>query len=329
MMRLGTLALLAALACAFLCVSPAAAESSRIAFGSLRDVGTEVLSVGLYSVDVATGSQDLLYDGIPNAVWSSDAAQVLFHRRDERDQSDIYIMDANGANRRNLTEHPASDIHPAWSPDGSKIAFVSDREQGHDTDIFVMDADGKNVQNLTRIPRPDSQPDWSPDGKHIVFRSTRDSTDFVGWPPEAIRDEIYVMDADGSNPRRLTDDRVTDADPAWSPDGAQILIERPPGGNQSGLVALSVDGSSVREVGRFDGALSGATWSSDGTEIALALRGDIHVISPDGANQRNLTPQGGLDYAPEWIPPQRATTVMPAHRALMQWGWLKQLGRAR
>ncbi|MBI2650263.1 PD40 domain-containing protein, partial [Candidatus Woesearchaeota archaeon] len=109
--------------------------------------------------------------------------------RDGNDE--IYIMNSDGTGATRLTDNPASDNDPNWSPDGTKIGFRSERGGG--SGIYVMNADGSNVNRLSPVPGFDSQPTWSPDGTKIAFSSTRD-----GQP------EIYVMNADGTNAKRLT-----------------------------------------------------------------------------------------------------------------------------
>ena len=107
-------------------------------------------------------------------------AQIAFVS--DRDRNDeIYVMDDDGKNQRNLTNHPSDDYAPSWSPDGTRIVFMSDRD-GHvpkgdvlpTFEIYVMDADGGNQQNLTNDPSHDMYPAWSPDGKRIAFTSYRD-----------------------------------------------------------------------------------------------------------------------------------------------------------
>ena len=106
------------------------------------------------------------------------------------DNFEIYVMDADGGNRENLSNHPVDDEDPDWSPDGTKIAFVSNRNDGV-YQIYVMDADGSNQRRLTDGPREKREPDWSPDGGKIAF-TVRD------WI-----DHIAVMNANGNNRERF------------------------------------------------------------------------------------------------------------------------------
>ena len=93
-------------------------------------------------------------------------------------------------------------MNPAWSPDGKKIAFDSDRDGNWE--IYVMNADGSNPINLTNNNGVDWYSTWSPDGRKIAFSSNRDGNF-----------QIFVMNADGSNPIRLTKNKAWDEDPAW------------------------------------------------------------------------------------------------------------------
>ena len=140
---------------------------------------------------------------LKNALASNTGRIVFTSRRDGNNE--IYVMDADGGNQENLTNHPAYDADPDWSPDGTKIAFVSDRNDDR-TQIYVMDADGKNVIRLTDGRGWKGDPDWSPDGKKIAF---------------SVGDYIAVMDADGRNREKLEDEA---RHPSWSPDGEQIAF---------------------------------------------------------------------------------------------------------
>jgi Tol biopolymer transport system component len=110
----------------------------------------------------------------------------------------------DGANLTRLTFSPFTDWFPSWSPDGTKIAFMSSRDENFE--IYVMNADGTNPVNLTNHPGSDEHPSWSPDGTKIAFDSRRGNNG-----------EIYVMNADGTHPVRLTSNRVSDSSPSWSP----------------------------------------------------------------------------------------------------------------
>ena len=114
--------------------------------------------------------------------------------------SEIYVMDADGKNPRNLTNHPGIDDSPAWSPNGRRIAFYSSRPDGRQiaftstrvgVGIYVMNSDGSNQRRLTPVHTGNLYPDWSPDGKKIAFESSRNNR----------KADIYVINADGTNRR--------------------------------------------------------------------------------------------------------------------------------
>jgi WD40 repeat protein len=145
------------------------------------------------------------------AAWGSAPAQAAFPGSNgtiafdsNRDGNlEIYSMNADGTNPTNLTNNTAADIRPAFSPDGSKIAFQSGRD-GNDYEIYSMNADGTNPTRLTNNPAFDAAPAFSPDGSKLAFQSHRD-----GNP------EIYSMNADGTSPTRLTNNPANEEAPDW------------------------------------------------------------------------------------------------------------------
>jgi len=157
--------------------------------------------VGRYLISTdGSGARKLPY--IPwTAVWSPNGRQIAFVGNRPRggpcpckDNSDIYVMNADGSGTRRLTHNVGYDGEPAWSPDGRRIAFQSKRRVGGNGEIYVMNADGSGKRNLTRNPAQDGRPSWSPDGRRIAFVSNRDGR----------RLEAHVMNADGSGQRSLT-----------------------------------------------------------------------------------------------------------------------------
>jgi len=127
---------------------------------------------------------------------------------------DVFVINVDGTGLTNLTHNSTyQDLRPAWSPDGKKIAFQTNRD-GND-EIYVMNADGSNPTRLTSNENSDQAPDWSPDGR-IVFQSDRDRNF-----------EIWAMNADGSGLTQLTYTQgcVRNLDPAWSPDGTTIAFD--------------------------------------------------------------------------------------------------------
>ena len=179
----------------------------------------------------------------PLMVCVNAHARIAF--QSDRDRNyEIYVMDDDGGNPRNLTNHPDRDLAPAWSPDGTHIVFMSDRD-GHipkgrvwsTFEIYVMDDDGGNPQNLTNDPNSDGSPSWFPDSKHIVFSSNREGNF-----------EIYVMDDDGGNLQRLTENRDNDVSPSWSSDGKRITFSSYGDNHVGNIYVMDADGGNSQKL---------------------------------------------------------------------------------
>jgi TolB protein len=191
-------------------------DGARILFRTNR--ADPSVNVGdVWVMDVATGE--------PNAeplvvrpgderypTFSPDGTRLLFRGDGDglpnSDDEEIYVADADGRGITALTDDAHLDSAPAWSPDGTRIAWESRRDGGGDREIFVMDADGTDVMQLTDNAVHDEGPAWSPDGRLITF--TRSAA-------EVDPGDVWVMGADGSNPVQLTDTPVIEESPDWQP----------------------------------------------------------------------------------------------------------------
>jgi Tol biopolymer transport system component len=220
---------------------------------------------------------------------------------------EIYAMNADGSGVTRLTDARGEDREPAWSPDGTKIVFVSygGTAEGSSGDIMLMNADGTGLTNLTRFSGLDDEPAWSPDGTKIVWRTNRAGSDA----------EVFVMNADGTDPVQITNHEGVDDEPAWSPDGTKIVFRRcnPNRGSDAGHCSIAIanaDGSDVTDIGKLtSGYKDDPAWSPDGAKIVFRSWGvdgepDIFVIEAADAwaNRVNLSNDADSDVDPAWAP---------------------------
>jgi hypothetical protein len=211
-------------------------------------------------------------------------------------RTDIYTINSNGTVSTRLTTNGASDEDPAWSPDGSKIAFATNRDGIFR--IYVMNADGSNQRALTTDGVIAQQPTWSPDGEKIAFVGS------AGGDAE-----IYVMKADGTNVVRLTVSPGLDVDPAWSPNGERIAFRSVRSGNPE-IYVMNTDGSNATRLTTTVDEEKEPAWSPDGTKIVFA-RGqcdfyygcysDLYVMNANGSDVSRLA----SGSAPAWSPDGR------------------------
>ena len=240
--------------------------------------------------------------------YAASAAKIVFGSTRDGN-SEIYVMDSDGSGHVRLTDDPAIDSDPAWSPDGRRIAFVS-RRNGRVDHIYVMDSDGRNLKQLTQDSNS-SEPAWSPDGAKIAFTRS-----------EAGK-QVWVMDADGGNQRRLTQEGQN-SHPAWSPDGKRIAIASNRLGG--GIVVMDENGNDREILTRGAWSQDNPSWSPDGQWIAHDFwqKGATHQISvvrTDGSGlTKRLTGNPPHKRYPAWSPdgdtiayiqedPNRKTTI--------------------
>ena len=309
----------------------------QIAFSSHRDGNSEI-----YVMDADGGNLRRLTNnptGDGNPSWSPDGKRIVFtsdrdgHFMNRIPTTEIYVMDADGRNQQNLTNNLSDDSSPSWSPDGKRIAFDSNREGRFNWEIYVIDADGGNLQRITNNPDDDGWPDdrypsWSPDGKRIVFSARREEHVENKF---AVTYEIYVMDVDGGNQHRLTNNRNNELSPVWSPDGERIAFgsDRKGDWQNFDIYVMDADGGNQHRLTNNRIIDWNPSWSPDSERIAFVSRrdgnGEIHVMDADGGNQQNLTNNRHADGSPAWL--NSPFSVSPAGKQFIMWGRLKQVDR--
>jgi Tol biopolymer transport system component len=193
-------------------------DGTRIAFISDRD-GTFDLYIATVTDRLVTRVTDN-HAWTQHLAWSPDGRHIAFHSTRDGNVA-IYTLDVACVTRQErdpaclarLTDTATENREPAWSPDGTFIAFTSMRDGN--LEIYVMGADGGRQTRLTNSPDADRLPAWSPDGTHIAFLSTPDLRD--------VHNDVYVVQPDGSGSQRLTNDGLVSSF-AWSPDSRHIAF---------------------------------------------------------------------------------------------------------
>jgi len=205
----------------------------------------------------------------------------------------VGVMNVDGSNPIALKVH---GMDPVISPDGSKIAYCSLQETQY-SQIFVMNPDGTEQKRITNFREGDAcAPAWSHDGKKIAFHAFA-----LMNPPR--NPEIWVMDADGSNQKKLADRGL---DPAWSPDNRQIAFASNREGGVFQVFAMNADGSNVKRLTKDKGEASNPAWAPDGQAIAYsaAAEGDrraLFLMAKDGSDPRRLAFSKHQDFCfPAW-----------------------------
>ena len=280
--------------------------------------------------------------------------------------SEIYVMEIDGSNQVRLTDNSADDVDPSWSPDGERIAFVSDRNNKADY-LYVMDSDGGNLKRLTS-DAVSRGPAWSPDGQKILYVRSKGGYQlwvidadggnrkqlthaglnvYPAWSPDSRRiayaafkgglPEIYVMDANGENQQRLTQHKAVTGHPSWSPDGQWIAYESQDRVGHLQIFAVRTDGSGIPKMLTHNPPSKWRpAWSPDGGTIAYVSRDHvpfrketIHLMTAGGKYLKQLSAgHVGDDTDPDWYAPV-GWSVSPAANFVTTWGKVKTPASAR
>ncbi|MEW6637756.1 MAG: PD40 domain-containing protein [Actinomycetota bacterium] len=238
------------------------------------------------------------------AAFTGRNGKIAFVSNRDVGAGEIYTVKPDGTGVTRLTFPNGGNSDPAFSPDGTKVAF-----KGPDNDLHVMNADGTGSRRLTSMAVAESEPAWSPDGSRIAFVAS--DGDF----------EIWVVNTDGTGRERLTDNSFHDTQPAWSPDGDRIAFvsarSAPPfNDTDRNVYVMNADGTGQTNLTPnttspvYQGHDDGPSWSPDGDRIAYSnsLTGGEPEIwtmnAADGSGKVNVTDTSASvsDTDPTWSP---------------------------
>jgi Tol biopolymer transport system component len=267
---------------------------------------------GIYVLNLATTKVELIYSTDKEIYTSalrlnSQGEKLVFAQKTgETDEStEIFTVDTDGQNLEQITDNSYWDLYPAWSPDGTRIAFLSERDS--DLDLYIMNADGSNQHLFYDSGSHDADIDWA--GDTIVFTS--------GF-------KIWSIKDDGTEPTQITDPAdagqwgqanlpIGDYDPRLRPDGAVIVFERleDPSSTHGGYNIFTIDSERQHETRLTNNNYSQglASWSHSGDKLVYVVSAvdnegkyDIYLMEANGSNNHNVTPAyfaaNFLCYAP-------------------------------
>ena len=211
---------------------------------------------------------------------------------------EVYLMDPDGSQPTNLTNHRAADVSGVFSPTGEQILFVSNRDGFRaSSDLYLMDPDGGNIQRVFETSTDRGDPTWAPDGKHIAYRRLDRG---VGY--------IYIATSDGKNEERV----AIGGDPTWSLDGAEIAFVVSVGPERLSIYLLNLRTRKQKHFFPPDEISTARepAWSPDGEKLAFMWHqkrvqdeGEIYTLNRDGTDLQELVREPGVGVAaPVWSP---------------------------
>ncbi|MDQ1556958.1 MAG: TolB protein, partial [Pyrinomonadaceae bacterium] len=260
--------------------------NGKIAFISMRTGGQEIWTM---ESDGTNQQRVTLIYGATDPAYSPDGSKVAFTYHNE-----IFSMNADGSNQTQLTAYADLDFSPAWSPDGTKIAYASESPASVPPltyyEVFTINADGTGRTRITNTQTPSQvsnagQPAWSPDGQKIAFESNRSNTGGNGY-------ELYVVNADGTNEVRLTNDSTDDSSPAWSPDGRKIAFTRyiNNSSNDPEIFVINADGTGMSNLSNDPGYDAQPSWAQQANATPTPTPTPTPIITPTPTPTPTSTP---------------------------------------
>jgi TolB protein len=326
----------------------AAGASGKVLFVSTRDGAAQIWCM---EAD-GSGQRALTRGSTENTepAWSPDGTRIAF--TSYRDgNAEIYLMNADGSGQRRLTNHPLTDNSPAWTQDG-RIVFRSNRDRW--ANFYSVAPDGSDLRQLTATLMDKGAPVPAPDGRFIAFVGHLDKgrseifllpagggipRDLTGalskerkfspaWSPDGrtlayVESKepalnVWLIDTDGTNPRKVTDNAFVNAFPSWSPDGRQFAFVSSREGSRmdrarGDIYLMDVDGSQARNLTRTPDEENYPAWSSDGSTIyyvgLVSGAAQIYAVAAQGGAPRRLTADTGNDVG--IVPASRKVTNQP------------------
>ena len=268
-------------------------SNGKIAFAMANLLEPRVGTINPDGSDFKLLSQNLATN-TANPKWLPDGTKLVFHAivNTANDNWDVFSMNADGSDLKNLTNSPRREFVPAWSPFGNEIVFMTDAPDGKQ-ELWIMDAGGANPRQLTGGEEFSAfgSPAWSPDGSKIIVDGFADGRD------------IFVVDAVSGAVDNLTNTGILsfEAEAQWSPDGQKIVYWRQTASDGGDIWVMNANGSGAHAVWALPGSQYEPAWSPDGTKLVFRDNG-LWIANADGTGTPALIPNTGLAMQPDWPP---------------------------
>ena len=283
---------------------------SGMALSSAASIGLTVIGIGLvavvnwYQVSFVSTCKGLPQNSIPLMEENGPLAVSvkLPEPKDSLDQYRLWAINSEGKLLRTLSNAPGAST-PAWSDDGSLLAYTTRPDNGKKWNIVRMDLQKNLTDILLESDQQTRNPSWSTDGSTLLFERWNDQID----PPNQ---DIFSLKLSDNIAQSLTESTAFDGDPTFSPDGSRILFVSQRDGS-SDIYVMDRDGSNVKRLTRHPSFDINPEWSPDGQWIVFSSNRNspstrnnynLFIMTPNGTNQCQLTSADGTEWEPVWSP---------------------------